>query len=159
MIARQAPLSMGFPRQGYWSGLPSPSSDCGWAISIQWDKARDAPWHPWSPPQQRVIQPHTSAPLRVRSSDLDLVCCWCLFWPCHTACRILASQLGIGVLTPGPPGNPLTLVHFCSLGLFIYLFWAALNLCCCRPAFSSCSEQGGYCSLRRWASLIAEPRL
>ena len=24
-IARQAPLSMGFPRQGYWSGLPFPS--------------------------------------------------------------------------------------------------------------------------------------
>ena len=23
--ARQAPLSMGFPRQGYWSGLPFPS--------------------------------------------------------------------------------------------------------------------------------------
>ena len=23
-IARQAPLSMGFPRQGYWSGLPCP---------------------------------------------------------------------------------------------------------------------------------------
>ena len=25
-VARQAPLSMGFPRQEYWSGLPSPSS-------------------------------------------------------------------------------------------------------------------------------------
>ena len=24
-IARQAPLSMEFPRQGYWSGLPFPS--------------------------------------------------------------------------------------------------------------------------------------
>ena len=24
-LARQAPLSMGFPRQEYWSGLPSPS--------------------------------------------------------------------------------------------------------------------------------------
>ena len=24
-IAHQAPLSMGFPRQEYWSGLPSPS--------------------------------------------------------------------------------------------------------------------------------------
>ena len=24
-VARQAPLSMGFPRQGYWSGLPFPS--------------------------------------------------------------------------------------------------------------------------------------
>ena len=24
-VARQAPLSMGFPRQEYWSGLPSPS--------------------------------------------------------------------------------------------------------------------------------------
>ena len=23
-VARQAPLSMGFSRQGYWSGLPSP---------------------------------------------------------------------------------------------------------------------------------------
>ena len=27
-VARQAPLSMGFPRQEYWSGLPFPS---------QWD--------------------------------------------------------------------------------------------------------------------------
>ena len=26
-IARQAPLSMGFPRQEYWSGLPFPSAD------------------------------------------------------------------------------------------------------------------------------------
>ena len=25
-VARQAPLSMGFPRQEYWSGLPFPSS-------------------------------------------------------------------------------------------------------------------------------------
>ena len=25
VIARQAPLSMGFPRQEYWSGLPFPS--------------------------------------------------------------------------------------------------------------------------------------
>ena len=24
-VARQAPLSTGFPRQGYWSGLPFPS--------------------------------------------------------------------------------------------------------------------------------------
>ena len=24
-VARQAPLSMGFPRQGYWSGLPFPA--------------------------------------------------------------------------------------------------------------------------------------
>ena len=24
-VARQAPLSMGFSRQGYWSGLPFPS--------------------------------------------------------------------------------------------------------------------------------------
>ena len=24
-VARQAPLSMGFPRQEYWSGLPFPS--------------------------------------------------------------------------------------------------------------------------------------
>ena len=24
-IAHQTPLSMGFPRQGYWSGLPLPS--------------------------------------------------------------------------------------------------------------------------------------
>ena len=24
-VARQAPLCMGFPRQGYWSGLPFPS--------------------------------------------------------------------------------------------------------------------------------------
>ena len=25
LVARQAPLSMGFPRQNYWSGLPFPS--------------------------------------------------------------------------------------------------------------------------------------
>ena len=25
LVARQAPLSMGFPRQEYWSGLPFPS--------------------------------------------------------------------------------------------------------------------------------------
>ena len=25
IVARQAPLSMGFPRQEYWSGLPFPS--------------------------------------------------------------------------------------------------------------------------------------
>ena len=25
-VALQAPLSMGFPRQGYWSGLPFPSA-------------------------------------------------------------------------------------------------------------------------------------
>ena len=37
IIARQAPLSMGFPRQDYWSGLPCPPP-------------RDLP-HPWIKPK------------------------------------------------------------------------------------------------------------
>ena len=36
---------------------------------------------------------------------------------------------------------------FLKIYLFIYLFWAALGLCCCTRAFSSCSEWGGYSSL------------
>ena len=30
--AYQAPLSMGFPRQEYWSGVPSPSPPGGWGL-------------------------------------------------------------------------------------------------------------------------------
>ena len=33
-------------------------------------------------------------------------------------------------------------VLFCFLNKFIYLFLAALGLCCCVRAFSSCSERG-----------------
>ena len=49
--------------------------------------------------------------------------------------------------------------HFFFLNLFIYLFLAALGLCCCVRAFSSCSERG-YSSLRcvgfslRWLLLL-----
>ena len=31
---------------------------------------------------------------------------------------------------------------FFNFNLFIYLFLAALGLCCCVQAFSSCGEQG-----------------
>ena len=31
---------------------------------------------------------------------------------------------------------------FFKINLFIYLFMAALGLCCCAQAFSSCGEQG-----------------
>ena len=31
---------------------------------------------------------------------------------------------------------------FFFINLFIYLFLAALGLCCCAQAFSSCGEQG-----------------
>ena len=54
-----------------------------------------------------------------------------------------------------------SLSFFKKFILFIYLFLAALGLCCCARAFSSCREQG-YCSLRcavfslRWLLLLAE---
>jgi len=62
-VTRQAPLSMGFPRRGYWSGLPHPSPlktlkcvfsvskdlshqfKCFWSYN-KWFKSH--PWpHPW----------------------------------------------------------------------------------------------------------------
>ena len=47
---------------------------------------------------------------------------------------------------------------------FIYLFLAALGLCCCARAFSSCDERGPlFIAVRRLlvavASLVAEHRL
>ena len=33
-VARQAPLSMGFSRQEYWSGLPCPLQDTAVGLSI-----------------------------------------------------------------------------------------------------------------------------
>ena len=41
-VARQAPLSMGFPRQEHWSGLPFPSPE----------DLPDPGIEPWSPAQQ-----------------------------------------------------------------------------------------------------------
>ena len=41
-----------------------------------------------------------------------------------------------------------------SIYLFIYLFLAALGLCCCAGAFSSCGEQHGL--LLAVACLVAE---
>ena len=39
-VARQAPLSLGFSRKGYWSGLPCPlSGDCSsvsWGLRVMW---------------------------------------------------------------------------------------------------------------------------
>ena len=34
------------------------------------------------------------------------------------------------------------LLIFLNINLFIYLFLAALGLCCCSQAFSSCGERG-----------------
>ena len=50
---------------------------------------------------------------------------------------------------------------FFFINLFIYLFLAALGLCCCAQAFSSCGEQGLlFIVVRRLltvvASLVAE---
>ena len=49
-VARQAPLSMGFPRQEYWSGLPFPSPmdllDPGvepWSPALQADSLPSEP--------------------------------------------------------------------------------------------------------------------
>ena len=41
-----------------------------------------------------------------------------------------------------PPGKPSNIVLFFLKNKFIYLFLAALGLCCCAWAFSSCGEQG-----------------
>ena len=35
-VAHQAPLSMGFPRQEYWSGLPFPSRESSWPKDWTW---------------------------------------------------------------------------------------------------------------------------
>ena len=34
-VAPQVPLSMGFPRQGYWSGLPTPPPGESWRLNLQ----------------------------------------------------------------------------------------------------------------------------
>ena len=39
--AYQAPPSMGFSRQEYWSGVPLPSSSLSWIISTFWFKVTD----------------------------------------------------------------------------------------------------------------------
>ena len=50
-VAHQAPLSMGFSRQEYWSGLPCPppgylsnpgieNTDCGTSLTVQWSGIR-----------------------------------------------------------------------------------------------------------------------
>ena len=46
--------------------------------------------------------------------------------------------------TPTPTHCNLLLVHPIPpfIYLFIYLFMAALGLCCCAQAFSSCGERG-----------------
>ena len=52
-------------------------------------------------------------------------------------------------------------IHLISFFFFLYLFLAALGLCCCTWAFSSCSERG-YSSLwctgfsLRWLLFVAE---
>ena len=49
---------------------------------------------------------------------------------------------------------------FCFCFLVFGFFFAALRLCCCTRAFSSCGEQGGYSSLQcacfslRWLLLL-----
>ena len=58
----------------------------------------------------------------------------------------------------------LFLRFFKKINLFIYLFLAALGLCCCARAFSSCGEQGLLFVAMRGlliavASLVAEHRL
>ena len=89
-----------------------------------------------------------------------------------------AAQLafnGQGLRDPRHPPRLETVLHseelshilhgfFFLIYLFIYLSLAALGLCCCAQAFSSCSERGPlFVAVRRLliavASLVAEHRL
>jgi len=39
-VAHQAPLSMGFPKPEYWSGLPFPSSTYGQSLAYPWNSTK-----------------------------------------------------------------------------------------------------------------------
>ena len=83
-VAHQAPLSMGFPRQEYWSGLPFPS-------------ARDIP-DPGIKPSSSLSQ-EDSLPCEL--SILTLCCC------CSAAAKSLQSCLTLCDPVDGsPPGSP-----------------------------------------------------
>ena len=60
-----------------------------------------------------------------------------------------------------PVGAERFFLIFLKINLFVYLFLAALGLCCCARAFSSCGERGLlFVAVRRLliavASLVAE---
>ena len=57
--------------------------------------------------------------------------------------RILVVVVVVLAIIHGSDGNDCTMFYFFIFNvLFIYLFIAALGLCCCARAFSSCGEQG-----------------
>ena len=122
-VAHQAPLSMGFSRQKYWSGLS------------------------------------------LIGCSIYLIYFWSLYWICYNiasvlwgfffgpeACGILAPQPGIQptpmppvlerkVLTTGPPGKSLNLLHLCFC-IYSFLFGCARSSCC--TGFSLVSGRGCY---------------
>ena len=54
----------------------------------------------------------------------------------------LSPALAGGFLTTAPPEKPWILHIFIELFIYFYLPLAALGLCCCTQAFSSCGERG-----------------
>ena len=64
-VARQVLLSMGFPRQEYWSGLPFPSPgdlpDLGMELRSPALQADSLPYEPFRKPQFLLPPPHAKS--------------------------------------------------------------------------------------------------
>ena len=90
IIACQAPLSMRFPRQEYWSGLPFPSSG---DLS---DPGKEPAYPAW---QVESLPSHLGSPIKVsREQSLvsgDLTDCSCDSGP---RCHYWAWRTGVGAL-------------------------------------------------------------
>ena len=70
-IDLQAPLSMGFPRQKYWSGLPFPSPEVLSDLEIDlWSPALQVDSVSTEPPGKRSVDLKTK-----KSSRLSVVTC------------------------------------------------------------------------------------
>ena len=83
-VAHQAPLSMGFSRQEYWSGLPCPPPG-------------DLSYPGIAPMSLRgfFTTSTTCDCIRFTSNISVFFQMFCFFWPWHMTCRILAPWPGI----------------------------------------------------------------
>ena len=140
-VASQAPLSMGFSRQEYWSGLPECRKEFAYLIMSHTDSLLCSKFvhsFPYTWGQVQIL-PHCLQ----RSGFSSLISCHTpSLGPQHPSDTFPWSLCCPHRLLPAP--HPLTYLDCLppltapSCSFFLFIFLTALGLPCCAWVFSSC---------------------
>ena len=104
-VALQAPLSIGFSRQEYWSGLPFPSPedlpDSG-IESLAWQASS----LPLAPSEKPLYQAKCLQNVQVTVLEMEAIWETVLIWSAVSKNAPLTREVSSGTRTKGLPGGP-----------------------------------------------------